>query len=257
MFTPPLPALPGSPPGFSLGSYFHHVLGLLQTPPTFGFPDWLSGSPHLGTIPHHYSLPRKRNLTHLSLGSLPSARLRKILGVKSAPTHLSKAPGAFCPSPAPSTTGQRNWTSSRSFPFIRCSYHGPAHGQASFALPLPFPCRIDLFSFNSLIFSFPQSGAVSSDPWWEAFCLGLNQDGLGREAGGGKKKKKEGRRTYLLAKPRAALTQHPSQYIIYSATETLIPPLLFHRALGLSLRWNKFQRGRLPSYLSSTPAPNI
>lgn len=167
---------------------------LLQTPPAFGFPEWLSRSPHLRTIPHHHSLSWKQNFIHSSLGSLPSSRLQKILGLKSAPTLLSKAsppPGTFCPSPSPSTTDQRNWISSRSFPFIQCSYHGPAHGQASFSLPLPFPCRIDLFSFNSLIFSFPRSGAVSSDPWWEAFCLGLNQDGLGREAGGGKKKRKK------------------------------------------------------------------
>lgn len=158
--------------GSALVLTFTMYWALLQTPPAFGFLEWLSRSPHLRTIPHHHSLSWKQNFIHSSLGSLPSSRLQKILGLKSAPTLLSKAsppPGAFCPSPSPSTTDQRNWISSRSFPFIQCSYHGPAHGQASFSLPLPFPCRIDLFSFNSLIFSFPRSGAVSSDPWWEAF----------------------------------------------------------------------------------------
>lgn len=93
-----------------------------------------------------------------------------------------------------------------------------------------------MFSFNSLIFCFPWSGAVSSDPWWEAFCLGLNQEGLGWETRGGKiKEKKEGRKTYLLAKPRAALTQHPSLYIIYSATETLIPSPALPQSAGVAI----------------------
>lgn len=91
VFTSPLPALPGSPPGSALVLTFTMYWALLQTPPAFGFPEWLSRSPHLRTIPHHHSLSWKQNFIHLSLGSLPSSRLQKILGLKSAPTLLSKA----------------------------------------------------------------------------------------------------------------------------------------------------------------------
>jgi hypothetical protein len=52
--------------------------------------------------------------------------------------------------------------------------------------------------------------------------------------GGEKKKRKERRKTYLLAKPRAALTQHPPQYIIYSATETLIPSPALPQSAGVA-----------------------
>jgi hypothetical protein len=66
-----------------------------------------------------------------------------------------------------------------------------AHPGQTFFLPCPFSTGIDLFSFNSLIFSFPWSGAVSSDPWWEAFCIGLNQGEVEEE---GKRKKKKKRK---------------------------------------------------------------
>jgi hypothetical protein len=66
-----------------------------------------------------------------------------------------------------------------------------AHPGQTFFLPCPFSTGIDLFSFNSLIFSFPWSGAVSSDPWWEAFCIGLNQGELEEEGKRKKKKKKK------------------------------------------------------------------
>lgn len=215
VFTSPLPALPGSPPGFSLGSYFHHVLGSASDSPCLWFPRMaFKFPPILGLSPSPFSI-LEAELHPLVSGKSSIFQAAKNFRTEICPNSPFQSvppPGAFCPSPSPSTTDQRNWTSSRSFPFIQCSHHGPAHGQASFPLPLPFPCRIDLFSFNSLIFSFPRSGAVSSDPWWEAFCLGLNQDGLGREAGGGKKKE---RRKKNIPPGKTQSSAHTTSFSVY------------------------------------------
>lgn len=140
MFTSPLLALPGSPPGFSLGSYTHDVLGSASDSPCLWFPRLAFRVPPPPTFRDYPPSPFSVHEVELNL--LIPEKSSMCQALNNSPFQSVPSSRGFLFLFPPATTDQRNWTSSRSFSSTQCSYHCQVHSQASFSLPLPFPAGL-------------------------------------------------------------------------------------------------------------------